>query len=986
MRLYSIQFICLQLSFFLFSSLSLAMVSTQASDIDYYTHSNPSFSLIFSENLLEKNKKPYLYVHEKITYYDDIYREIFSKKLKEVPIYIFSSSRNQISNAVTSSIPFLRVLFFSTGVEHITRLATTSWEDTVIAHEMAHIFQLGQSSDILKYLKIIFRNSEIIFLPIPIFLNTNLVMSLFLLEGHAVLSESLFAPGGRLYSGWTRALILSQLKHRYQTTDQFIRNYLLNFTDDTFSVEQQYAHGGYFFKTLLKKYDIHTINNFFTQHAEHFIAPLSFISVKSSFEHTFKTSFSSLANYYIQEHLPLATQQVKSPEKTLFKSHICPAFNKKESEIFFLKTNLRSTPYLIKLNAVNGEWTHSRFTSSVGKIFKLNNKYYVTASHEISPTERVYGLFSEGMHLVKKYKSQQLQDFYKNKVLSLDTSNNIGSYNLILNKQFYDQVSSPALFGPDGSVYYFKQNQNQRVMYKNKKPLFQFKGFYGKPTEITADGTIYFIASSIYGSSLFAWTEHEGFLRISPSDVIVDALQMEDGRFIVCEIEPEYYSYKIIEPRTTQEAPAFYNYPSFKKASNSLTTLSAFTKMKSAKTSSLLVEDSSIEDKKYIENLKELDKIDTIHSPSKLEKKQPAENPQVYRAYSPIRHIRFNGIELSFFNDPITGYNGLVNVSLKDPLGKNSFQFAYQTSTENWTLQNIYNNQVYRLSWNLQYIYKQGLENFAGSRTYSYIHEISQGFLYPLFKKGYWGSTFFIKNAWSQVEMKDISNPFYYFSTEPSLRFSYRRAYSKNFDFHRNFLLEGSLQYHYDISNQDSNLRAKVKSYYTLGWGAEFYTSPFITYQTALKEKSIPLRFFKPLNVFKNTEFTFLARERIFEETNEYLTFGMNFQKFIETPIYFTRFPFSLRGIAPVFKAQYIQFLDNNESKKIKNMDKRVNFVEYTFGFKFALLIHHKVKAKINIYSGYSMPTKWNIRTKLISEKNNLIKDYHFGLKFSSKF
>ena len=193
MRYYFIQPIYLLL-FFLYLLIYPYLVSaikTQPSDIDYYIHSAPAFSIIFSENFLENDKEDFIHIYKKISYYDDLYKEVFTKKLKDKPIYIFTSPRNQISNAVTSSIPFLRVLFFPTGVEKMNHMATISWEDTVIAHEMAHIFQLGQISDHLKYLGWIFKNSEVIFLPIPVFLNVNLVMPLFLLEGHAVLSESL---------------------------------------------------------------------------------------------------------------------------------------------------------------------------------------------------------------------------------------------------------------------------------------------------------------------------------------------------------------------------------------------------------------------------------------------------------------------------------------------------------------------------------------------------------------------------------------------------------------------------------------------------------------------------------------------------------------------------------------------------------------------------------------------------------------------------
>ena len=88
---------------------------TQPSDVDYYIHKNPAFSLVFSKDFLKNKKEDFLHVHKKISYYTDVYKEIFTKDLKEKPIYIFLSHRNQVSNALAGGIPFLRVLFFLQG-------------------------------------------------------------------------------------------------------------------------------------------------------------------------------------------------------------------------------------------------------------------------------------------------------------------------------------------------------------------------------------------------------------------------------------------------------------------------------------------------------------------------------------------------------------------------------------------------------------------------------------------------------------------------------------------------------------------------------------------------------------------------------------------------------------------------------------------------------------------------------------------------------
>ena len=1000
-RLSLLFFTCLTGLFFLTAPpTATGAMGTQPSDIDYYIHENPSFSLIFSKNFLNK-KKDFLYIHKKISYYDDIYRAVFPKDLKETPIYVFASPRNQNSNAITFGTPFLKALFFPTGVEKMTWMASPFWEDTVIAHEMAHIFQLGQMSSNLKYLRPIFKNSEVVFLPFPIFLNVNLVMPLFLLEGHAVLSESLFAPGGRLYSGAVRALVFSQIKHKFQTTSQFTKNYLINLTEDTFIEQQPYNHGAYFFNSLLDKYDIKKINRIFKRHAEHFIAPFSFIAIKDSFESVFNNSFESLVHYYIQKYQPLAVQQQKSSEETLFFSGACSPFNKKENEIFFLTFDLKTAPALRTLNMVSGKWRSRKKTFSPGKMFKIKDRYYVSGDHEISSTERVYGLFSEGMHLNEKYHSQKVQDIQKGKTLSIDTSNNMRGFHLQLNGQFYDITSSSALFGPDGGIYYFKQEEENRVLYKNKTPLFHFKGFYGKPVEITEDGTVYFTAPSPFGSSLFAWHGVKGIYRVSASDVIIDAIKVEDDWFLVCEVGPSAYSYKIIPLTQIREQPAFYNY-SFRKISSGLSTLSVLSNIKDEMEKEFIQEEAS-DDSAYIKSLD----LHSAHGHGDLQ------HDISYSPYLSLTQLRFNGLELGLSDDPITGYNGIVNISFRDPMEYNAIHFSYQMSLENglfqgsskkkatggskkkatgsaqqalgnWIVKTKYINNVYRLAWDIQHIYKEGFENFSGSRAYSYIHEVSQGLHFPLFQDGFWYSSLDLKSAVSRVKFKTRPGESYYFSVEPGWQIQYRRMYIRNFDFHRHFFLRASLQYHFKFSKNDSNYRLKTNSYYLANWGWEFYTMPFISYQMALKPKSIPFRRFKPLNAVSRPELNLYLRERIFEETNDYLTAGIKLKKYIETPMYFARFPVSLMGLAPSITGKFIQFLDNGADG-----GKTQQRLEWTLGIKMAFLFHHKVKFRLNLYYGFSHPyfIDWDgLLNVQNSQARPLGLNTHFGFNMESDF
>lgn len=919
--------------------------------MDYYIHDGKSFSLIFSKNFLKD--KEFIQLHKKIDYYDQLYKGVFYHKLKETPIYVFSSPYNQVSNGITTSIPFLRVIFFPTGVERINDLAIINWADTVIAHEMAHVYQLGQISDYLIYLRAIFKNSQLVLIPFPVFLNVNTVMSLFFLEGHAVLSESLFAPGGRLYSGLSRALVFSQLKHQRYTIDQFIKERLINITNRNFSSSEKYNHGGYFFSMLMEKYSFRQINRFFKHHADHFIIPLSIIAVKQSFEKTFNTSFESLVNHYVRRYLPLAMQQKQSNGKALFHSSVYSPFNRQGNEVFFLTADLRSEPILRSFNSKTKKWTNNKKIFSMGKIFKMNQQYYVSTSHKISPWKQMYGLFSDGMYFLdKKYQSQSLQDIRHGKWLSIDTTNNIGKFRLLLNGKFYDETHSSALLGPRGGIYYFKQEGTWRVLYKDKRALFKFKGFYGKPVVIDKKGVVFFTAATRFGSSLFAWASNRGIYRVSDSDVIVDAIKVQGDRWLVCEIEPDNYVYKWITLKSKKSQPVLYQYDWQKKSNQNrqgVYSRSAYNvkNRNPAGVDRLLAFNNSKIQNYYSNRISAaVSKTSSTFHGQGVSASSETKDLQ-YSLYRPLNRIYFNGIDTGIFNDPVTKYNLLTGISFRDYLEYNALYLFYQVSRDNWVFRSQYTNSRYRLPWGIQYSYKQGLENFFGARAYSYIHELSNKFYIPFLRKGYWSSGLQLKGALSSLRLRDIQNQSYYFSVRPTWRVQYIRTYRNNFIYHRNFYLNVSAQYHAEIYLKDSNFLWNVYSYYTNHLGADFYVTPFISYRSAVKEKSIPFLYFKPLELIQKPELDVFFRKRELLQTNDYFFIGMRGQKVMNTAFYFSRFPFSIMRTAPLLQAKYIQYMDNDE-------DIEKYLFEWTIGMSIELLVHHKVPFRLNLYYGGS--------------------------------
>ena len=1039
-------------AFFLFSALFLAGAFSfasklQSSDLQYYIHENPEFSFIFSKNFL--HEKEFHFIYKKLHYYNQIYLKNFQRKLKENPSYIFASPNNQISNGITSGSP-LKAIIFPTGVELMTKMAITNWADTLIAHEMAHVYQIGQVSNSVRFFLSIFKSSNVIFIPWPIFLNVNMGMSSFFLEGHATLNESLYAYGGRLYSGHTRALVLSQIKHRFNTTDHFIRNYLINTTLKTFATEQHYYHGAYFFSFLKEKYNDVQINSIFSRHAEHFIIPLSFISIKDAFQFSFKTSFENLAHQYIQRFLPLARKQKKSTEKAKFRSRICPSFNKDETSIFFLTSRLTSAPVLRILNKKTGKWKNKKKLFSKGKVFKIKNKFYVAASHRITPTKLIHGLFTEGMYF-KKYKSQNLQDMYQTNWLAIDTTNNIRGFNLFLNGQFYSKTHSPALFGPTGDIYFFKQDKDQRILYKNKQPLFQFRGFYGKPVEVTTDDTVYFIAASPYGSSLFKWHREQGIHRLSRSDVIIDAISTSNQKFLVCEIEPEFYSYKFISPTPIKELPAFYNY-SFQTPSNSFAVESIEDKQIEAEQTddlfaldddelqieaeqidtlqmeeeainqieehsaphvlpidTLQMEEEAInqieehsapyilpvEESPSIDNTASEDIKHSLHieeSPSIDTTPEANEQPPIHHrepqsissisttAYKALKNMRFRGISAGISNDPITKYKISTGMTFIDSMEYNLLQLNYEfLLKENWAIQAKYTNQVHRLNWNIAYIYKQGLQNFSGNRAYSYNHKVSQGLMYPLFLKGYWFATTGLNNSFAYHKIRGINQHFYYFSSHPFLQLNYKKRYSRNHSPYENFLIRTAIETNINLHSFSPHYEWQNHVQYSRHLGTEFYSYLFINHQLALKDNAVFFRHSKPLDVFNSNELNIYLREHLITQTNNLLQAGISLKKFIETPIYLSRYPISIDSIAPIVQFKYINYVDNDNKKKANETNQKVSFFEWTAGLGINFLFHHKIKYSFNFYYGFTHPI-----SKIMHKKQNTFSSIQptFGLRF----
>ena len=163
---------------------------------------------------------------------------------------VFISPRKQESNAVTTVYPLPSVFIYSSPAQIMDSSSILNWSLDSLIHEMTHSYQLNSQSKSSYWLSYFFS-------PLVWFIYPNIYSHNLFLEGNAVLHESIYGSGGRLFSGWWRALVFAQIK-----SDISLKR-LINKYNDSFSDKEKYLHGGYFHSYLLSKYNLKEINKFF---------------------------------------------------------------------------------------------------------------------------------------------------------------------------------------------------------------------------------------------------------------------------------------------------------------------------------------------------------------------------------------------------------------------------------------------------------------------------------------------------------------------------------------------------------------------------------------------------------------------------------------------------------------------------------------------------------------------------------------------------
>jgi len=417
-------------------------------------------------------------------------------------------------------------------------------------------------------------------------------------------------------------------------------------------------------------------------------------------------------------------------------------------------------------------------------------------------------------------------------------------------------------------MYYFKQKEKTRTLYKNKQPVFSYQGYDGNLTDIDANEDIFFTAPTHYGSSIYRYSKGK-VTRSSLSDTIIHGKKLNNEEMLVCEVTAEGYDYKIIPIENKNETPAIYSYhfentspfkPALKHKKDSMTEIIH----QLSEEPSL---DEEFQETHFTDDLDLQQEDRFLNSVSVAKKlKMPELN---YKKYKPLSKIRFsNWIPLSTDLRSAFSLNPWYmffrsSVLFTDYLQKNHVSLAYEVRSILFHRVLLeYENLTYPLHWNIGYNTGFLIWNYD-DLNHNFPENIHTGYFtltYPLFKKGRWFSTlrsvqstthgYYNKNhrMLSALKKSKQIECEYEECNLTKLKWighwanGYTQKYPFAYSFKKGLIVNLFMEYDYILQFKKHNVsvRGDINTAFHLGY--EFYIFPKVSYTKALTENTYPTR------------------------------------------------------------------------------------------------------------------------------------------------
>ncbi|CAA6827411.1 MAG: Unknown protein [uncultured Sulfurovum sp.] len=479
----------------------------------------------------------------------DGYEKEFGYKLDDKMYVGLASSKNQIANGFSTQIPFNSQILYGAGATYIDYFSSSSWLKTLLIHETAHNFQLNPKENFLSQSSHkLLGNTPVSFLAfIPLFPIPNVLENNFILEGNGVMNESRFGNGGRLFSGYALAELLALVQ-----ADGIKPELMINPTLSFPYGEKFYLVGGFFQQFLVDRYGIDKVNGYFKTFATQ---PFPFFS-SAMFKKQYGKTFEQLLAEFVDE-LKLKHEAFKSTEGTLLtRSETFVPLNKQNNAIYTLISDNKSAPKVFELNIKTMTSSFEEGAWRLGELVKKEGAYYSQASGKTSPTKIEMGLFDKEGYMKKGFEGKAIQGFTASgKEVYFDVKQSIEAPQVYVDGNFYTESHSSVHVDQE-NLYYFKQENATRTLYKNKKALVAFEGHYGFVTDVDSEGVIYFVASSKHGSSVYR--VRAGVIeRVMFTDDVIDFKLIGDNQAFVVTIDAKGYAYRKVDLQRVETAEPY---------------------------------------------------------------------------------------------------------------------------------------------------------------------------------------------------------------------------------------------------------------------------------------------------------------------------------------------------------------------------------------------------------------------------------------------
>ncbi len=460
------------------------------------------------------------------------YEKSFGYRLDDTLYLTLASPKNQIPNAFSIQFPFNMQVDYIGGTLDPDYFAASSWIETILLHESAHNYQLNPKANTLSRLahKVV-RNTPVTWLLFaPLFPVPNVMESSYLLEGNAVLNESRFGNGGRLYSGALEAMAQMQARAGYLTPERLFNDHLF-FPFNT----HHYIVGGYFQLFLAGRYGIDRTNRYFLAYSRQWLP----FFTNAVFRTHFGKSFEALTADFRDWMRRRGSGFRVTGGEVLARSKAPVELSRIGNQILFTTTDARSAPLLHTLTPSTQASGRQRLRHQVsettlpsGKLFRVQGRYYARSFARTAPDRVTIGLFDADKILLPQSDSRVVECILPQKgMLYFDVNRSWQTPQLYLEGRFITQTQSSVICrGND--YYYFRQHAGNRTLYRNDRPLLTYRGYFGKVVDVDAQGGVLFVANSRYGSTLYRYSAGT-IQRLCEGDDILDARLIDAGHAVV---------------------------------------------------------------------------------------------------------------------------------------------------------------------------------------------------------------------------------------------------------------------------------------------------------------------------------------------------------------------------------------------------------------------------------------------------------------------